>query len=209
MNKKRFSLYEVAEGVRREGVVVYPTETFWALGGSALSESVSSKVARIKDRPENKPLPVIIGALAHLDRWFNCSREEREIAGMFWPAPLSIILEAGPELAAGTQDEQGRVSVRCPAHKEAALLSVQSGCPLVSTSANSSGMPPSRDFSDLEESVLRDSDYCLYCRQLPAGGLPSTVIRLEEGGKTCRVLRSGALSISRIREKGLECLPFS
>jgi L-threonylcarbamoyladenylate synthase len=199
-----FDMSAAVRAVRTGKVLVYPTETFWALGGNACLPDVARRVAGIKGRPGEKPLPVIIGKMADLKTFFLPSKQELEIASLFWPGPLTIAVKSGPDLDSGLSDRQGRVSVRWSAHGDACRLADLAGVPLISTSANLSGDTPVRDFSELQEAVKNKADFCLQTGDAPGGGLPSTVIEVT-GKMRCRILRPGKISREEIRKKGLEC----
>ncbi|MFP4657725.1 MAG: L-threonylcarbamoyladenylate synthase, partial [Desulfonatronovibrionaceae bacterium] len=153
-------IHRAVRVVKRGGVLVYPTETFWALGGSACSSEAVLQTARIKNRPPDKPLPVVIGCMEHLSAFFRPRPEELQIAALFWPGPLSIVVRGGPDLAPVLADSRGRVSVRWSAHAAACGLAVQTGVPLVSTSANPSGWPPAREFIELHKDIKDRADVC-------------------------------------------------
>jgi L-threonylcarbamoyladenylate synthase len=199
-----FDISAAARAVRNGKVLVYPTETFWALGGNACLQGVPRRVVGIKGRPENKPLPVIIGNMADLETFFLPTRQELEIASLFWPGPLTIAVKSGPDLDSGLSDGRGRVAVRWPAHGDACRLADLAGVPLISTSANLSGENPVRDFSELQEVIKKKADFCLQTGDEPGGGLPSTVIEVT-GGMRCRILRPGKITLEELRDKGIEC----
>jgi L-threonylcarbamoyladenylate synthase len=199
-----FDMSAAVRAVRTGKVLVYPTETFWALGGNACLRDVPRRVAGIKGRPEKKPLPVIIGKMADLKTFFLPSKQELEIASFFWPGPLTIAVKAGPHLDPGLNDRQGRVSVRWSAHRDACRLADLAGVPLISTSANLSGENPVRIFSELQEGIKNRADFCLQTGAEPGGGLPSTVIEVT-GEMRCRILRPGKITLEELRDKGIEC----
>ena len=200
-----FDVLYAAQAVRKGNIIIYPTETFWALGGSACSSHVVSRVACMKKRPSGKPLPVIIGSKDDLNKFFYPSPEELEIGSLFWPGPLSIVVKAGPRLASGLSDLHGRVCVRWSAHAQACELAIESGCPLISTSANVSGFEPAREFFDLDKGLLKRADLCLQTRDVPMGGLPSTVIEVT-GKMICRILRPGKVTRDDLQARGVDCL---
>ncbi|MGM0609629.1 MAG: L-threonylcarbamoyladenylate synthase [Thermodesulfobacteriota bacterium] len=204
-NASSFDVFQAAQAVRMGKIIIYPTETFWALGGSACLNQVVSRVSDMKKRPSGKPLPVIIGCENDLNKFFYPSPEELEIASFFWPGPLSIVVKAGPRLASGLNDSRGRVCVRWSAHAQACELAAESGCPLISTSANVSGFDPAREFSELHKDIVKKADFCLQTRDTPRGGLPSTVIEVT-GKMACRILRPGKVSRDDLQAKRVECL---
>ncbi|MDR2893133.1 MAG: L-threonylcarbamoyladenylate synthase [Deltaproteobacteria bacterium] len=210
---RELDLKEAAEAVRRGGLLVYPTETYYAVGCSALDAAAIHRVFGAKRRGHGLPLPVIIGSLDQLSLVagpLSPQAEEliRELAEKFWPGPLSILVPAGeavpPELCAGT----GRVAVRLSSHAEAAGLCLTAGCPLVSSSANISGRPPVVEPADLDPELTTAVDGGLYDPlPRPSGGLPSTIVEIyQEPSRSdrigLRVLRAGAVSVADLRDQG-------
>ena len=179
-----------AEVLRGGGIVAYPTETFYGLGALASSRAALARLAAAKLRPVGKPLPLLAagremlaGLVARLDP------AAVALADRFWPGPLTLVLPAAeglpPEIAG-----DGTVGVRVPGSAGARELSRLAGGPITSTSANPSGGPAPVRPADLDPGLLRRIDAVLDAGETP-GGLPSTVVAVEEGA--VRLLRAGAV----------------
>jgi len=179
-----------AEVLRAGGIVAYPTETFYGLGALASSLAALARLTSAKLRPAGKPLPVLVsgremlaGLVARLDPLASA------LADRFWPGPLTLVLPAAPglapEIAAG-----GTVGLRVPGSEVARDLSRLAGGPITSTSANPSGGPPPVRPSDLAPELAARIDAVLDGGET-LGGLPSTVVAVEEG--QVRLLRAGAV----------------
>ncbi|MEW6610197.1 MAG: L-threonylcarbamoyladenylate synthase [Patescibacteria group bacterium] len=78
--------------LRKGGVVVYPTETSYGLGGDWTNPRVHEKVRRIKQRPAEKQLPVIVSTHAIAAQYVEFFPLARKLAHTFWPGPLSLVL---------------------------------------------------------------------------------------------------------------------
>jgi len=191
------------------GCIVYPTETFYALGALVGSPSALARVNTIKGRPRSKPLPVILGGREQLDRVM--SEEARSWPGYavamllmdrFWPGPLSIIVPAAKGLPSPLLDGRGSVSVRFTPHPQAQELCLRAGSPLAATSANVSGEPSVSDLGRLSPAVCLGADYVLPGDPPPAGGLASTVVRPLANGEAY-VYRVGALALEEIEQAGV------
>ena len=207
-----------AEVITRGGVVVYPTETLYAVGASILIPQAVERVARLKLRGPAKPLPVIIGdleQLAMLTDW----RDQRlsRLIRDFWPGPLSILVPARPGLSPLLQDPQGFTAVRWTPHPTAQVLAVLSRTPLTSTSANTAGEPPASRPEDLDPKLMARLEQArpsgrtddpnqpkeLIIRQqpFPAGGEPSTVVQIQDDGRL-RIFREGAVAREQLQKAG-------
>ena len=92
------------------GVIAYPTESFYALGVLAKDEAAVNRLCRIKNRPANKPLPVIVGDMETLRSVVKSVPLQAEtLMEKFWPGPLTIIFEAViglPVLLTGNYEER-------------------------------------------------------------------------------------------------------
>jgi len=188
--------------LERGGTVVYPTETLYALGCSGFSEAGCAAVARIKNRPQTKPLPLIIGAVEQLRMVTDSPSEDvLHLARQFWPGPLSILVPATAGLARQVKDERGMTSVRVTPHPLAARLCLDAGAPLVATSANVSGLDPAGRFADLDPKLVEQAGEALGMGPEPAGGEPSTVVE-PLGSGLLFVFRRGAVSDEKLNQAG-------
>ncbi len=195
-------MQDVLKVMDRGGVAVYPTETLYALGCDATNVKACERVTRIKGRPEDMPLPLIIGGLSMLDLVTEKpSPALLELAGAFWPGPLSILVKALPGLPGLLCDEDGYTSVRFSGHPFAAELSRRLKRPVVATSANFSGKLPVALPEDLDPELLDMVDESYLDPPWPRGNKPSTVVRML-GTSRLEVLRDGAVSVKKLCDKG-------
>lgn len=177
---------QIAEAVavlRRDGLVVYPTETVYGLGADALSYDAVLRVYEVKQRPLSKPLSIavsdeeMLGGVARPDE-FAWAFIER-----FLPGPVTVIVPAGSCLPSVLTGGTGLIGIRMPDHPVALSLIGEFDAPITATSANvAGGRDPVRP---TEVSVVYD--LLIDAGMLP--GTPSTVVDLVNR----RVLRAGAL----------------
>ncbi len=188
----------------RGALLIYPTETFYALGCLATIHSAVEKIFAVKGRPTDKPLPLIVADWDMCERFLRMRMEEEELARKFWPGPLSIVVDVDPVVSPLARDRHGRSAVRMTPHAIAAELCREAGAPLVSSSANRSGRPPVCDPVELDCELVRDSGALVIdSRPWPAGGLPSTLVRFV-GRNAVHMLRHGAVSAAEISAAGYE-----
>jgi L-threonylcarbamoyladenylate synthase len=107
--------------LRRGGVCVYPTETYFGLGAGAFFPDALARVAAIKGRPAHKPLPLLAADLDQVadvvSRSFAASpgyADFMRLAGAFWPGPLSLVVPTREGLSPLVKDARGRTSIRSP-----------------------------------------------------------------------------------------------
>ena len=137
----------VIAALHRGGVIAYPTEAVWGLGCDPFDETAVIRLLAIKQRPVDKGLILIAGALAHLDGlldWDAVPVEHRDNVLASWPGPNTWIVPATPRVPRWITGEHAGVAVRVSAHPVVVALCVAFGGPLVSTSANPAGAEPPR-----------------------------------------------------------------
>jgi L-threonylcarbamoyladenylate synthase len=134
-------------------LVIYPTDTLYAIGGRALDPRAVRAVRSAKGRAAGKPLPVVA---ADLDQARSlCADwppEAQALAERFWPGPFTLVLNGAAKVPAELGGGLGTIAVRVPALELARALCRAAG-PLVSTSANRAGAPPPVTCADAVEAV--------------------------------------------------------
>lgn len=142
----------------RGGLLIYPTETAYALGCDATDARAVRALFRLKGRERGKPLPLIVASRAMVERYAHLTPLARRLAARYWPGALTIVLPQlrhsegrargishhgkVAALAPGIVSPDGSIALRISSHPIARALSQRLGRPIVSTSANRSGQPP-------------------------------------------------------------------
>ncbi len=187
------SIVRAAEILRAGGLVVFPTETVYGVGGDATNPNAVARIYEAKGRPRFNPLIAHVGglddALQHADLHPNAQR----LAERYWPGPLTLVArrrEDSPiaELACAGL---ATVALRVPSHPMARALIAAFGGPIVAPSANRSGhvsptlaQHAADDLGSMVDLVLDAGPSAL--------GLESTIVAIDEDGRAT-LLRSGAL----------------
>ncbi|MGH9797007.1 MAG: L-threonylcarbamoyladenylate synthase [Candidatus Polarisedimenticolia bacterium] len=193
-----------AASIRHGRLVIYPTETFYALGGDPWNAAAVDMVFEAKGRPDTMALPLIAADREAVRR---CTAEfpgaARRLAAAFWPGPLTLVLPASPDLPARLLGRGGTIGVRISPHPVAAALARAAGGLLIATSANRTGQTPPR--TAVEAALAPGDTLDLILDGGPTIGAPaSTVLDLSAGPP--RLLRPGAVPIEAI-ERLLERRP--
>lgn len=198
-------LDEACAAIESGASIIFPTETFYALGCDAMNADAVGGIFSIKKRSLSMPLPVVIGTREHLDR-VAAYVPDAAVALMdaFWPGSLSIVLPANPEVPELLTANAGRIAVRFSPHPAVLQLCNATDKVLVASSANISGFPSSADLERLDPEIVGGSSGIYAFGPKPAGVLPSTVVDVFEKreGPLVRVLRSGVISVDDIKEQG-------
>ena len=134
-------LARAAAILRAQGLVAFPTETVYGLGGDARSDLAVARIFDAKGRPRFNPLIVHVPDLAAAKAFAHFDTRAEAVAGAFWPGPLTLVLplRADAGLSPLVTAELDTVAIRIPAHPAAQALLRAFGGPLAAPSANPSG----------------------------------------------------------------------
>ena len=184
--------------LREGGLVAFPTETVYGLGGDALNPEAAAKIYAAKGRPSDNPLIVHIADMEHLPLITAGIPEQAEAAaGRFWPGPLTMILNRSEAVPKETTGGLDTVAVRMPSHPVAKALIEAEGGYIAAPSANISGRPS----PTLAEHVISDLDGKVDMI-IDAGstdiGLESTILDFTE--EVPVILRPGFITKQQLEE---------
>lgn len=135
-------LKEASAVIRSGGLVAFPTETVYGLGGDATNPGASRKIYAAKGRPSDNPLIVHIADFSQLRNIVaEVPQEAEKLAETFWPGPLTMILRKNDVIPYETTGGLDTVAIRMPSHPVARAFLQDSGCMIAAPSANTSGRP--------------------------------------------------------------------
>lgn len=165
------------------GLILYPTDTIWGIGCDATNEEAVEKIFALKKRIETKALIVLIADERSLLQYVASPHIEvfDYIQGV--SKPTTIVYENAIGLAGNLLAEDGSVGIRICADEFCKHLIKRFRKPIVSTSANVSGFPPPKVFSDIDIAVKEGVDYVVHYRQddtIPVE--PSAVVKCNKDG---------------------------
>jgi L-threonylcarbamoyladenylate synthase len=191
---------QVEKGVsilKKGGVVAFPTDTVYGLGASMAIDSAVEKVYRIKRRPRNMPLPLLLADLSQLEEVaISIPASARLLADKFWPGPLTLVLLKSDAISDIVSGGGKTIAVRIPDHPVPTSLAKGIGTAIIGTSANLSGQPSALTAAQAREQLGASVD--LIIEGDCPGGRESTVVDLS--GETPVILREGAISIEALRQ---------
>jgi len=201
------TIAEAAKRLREGGLVAFPTETVYGLGGDATSECSVAAIFEAKGRPQFNPLISHVLDAGEAQRFVQWNETADKLARRFWPGPLTLVLPRirGSTIALLATAGLDTAAVRAPSHGVAQALIRATGRPIAAPSANRSGaISPTRAEHVAEQlgdrvGLILDGGPCLV-------GLESTVldlsterpILLRPGGATREAIEAviGAIAIS-------------
>ena len=191
------ALWDAASILRSGGLVIYPTETFYAFGAIPVIAEAVERVFEKKGRDFRKPLPLIASdretVLSAASEW---PESAETLARKFWPGPLSIVIQASPSLPPVLHAGTGKIAIRVSSHPVASLLARATGGLIISTSANRAGEFPPSGPGAVAQELLQSVDAFIDAGDLP-GGLPSTIVDVTV--RPAALIRTGKIAWEEIR----------
>lgn len=186
------------EILKQGGLVAFPTETVYGLGGNALDAQSSEKIYRAKGRPSDNPLIVHIADMEHLFPIVEqVPQKAVRLAEKFWPGPLTMIFKKTDMVPFETTGGLESVAVRMPDHPTALALIRAAGGYVAAPSANRSGRPSPTTAEHVAEDLGENIDLILDGGMVGIG-IESTIVDFTEQIPT--VLRPGYISLEMLQE---------
>jgi L-threonylcarbamoyladenylate synthase len=135
------TIAEAAKLLREGGLVAFPTETVYGLGGDATNERAVAAIFEAKGRPQFNPLISHVLDADEAKRYVQWSETADKLARRFWPGPLTLVLPRAPNSAIALLATAGldTAAIRAPSHSVAQGLIRAAGRPIAAPSANRSG----------------------------------------------------------------------
>lgn len=202
---QKLTMQDAVERLNKGELLIYPTETFFALGCKASQDGAIARIFQIKRRLLAMPLPLIIADKEQLSLVAqipaSAQQDVEKLQELFWPGALSLILPARMHLSPLLTGGTGNVAIRVSPHPVACELARLTGEPLVSSSANISGRPAAARAEELDSELTSAMGAVLNLPPLPAGGAPSTLVEPLGNGEL-RILRHGAIDEQSLRNAG-------
>ena len=180
------------EILKQGGLVAFPTETVYGLGGNALDAEASAKIYAAKGRPSDNPLIVHIAKTEDLYRIVEEVPEEaKKLAEKFWPGPLTMIFQKKEIVPYGTTGGLDTVAVRMPNHPVALKMIEAGGGYIAAPSANTSGRPSPTTAQHVADDLDGKIEMILDGGSVGIG-VESTIVDLSTGVPT--ILRPGYIN---------------
>ena len=201
METRIFSKKDIEEAARvlkAGGLVAFPTETVYGLGGNGLSRDAARKISAAKGRPSDNPLILHVSKIEEVNPLVESIPEKAKLLmESFWPGPLTVILKKSEIVPRESTGGLDTVALRCPDNALSLALIEKAGFPIAGPSANLSGSPSpteaSHVYHDLAgriEGILDDGAVGI--------GVESTI--LDMSGDVPTLLRPGAITLEDLTE---------
>ncbi len=194
-----------ADILKKGGLVAFPTDTVFGLAALANSKTGVEKLHRVKQRPDNKPFPMMVASLDHIEAVAKLTNRDRQIITRWMPGALTLVLNKKETYLDDQQPQFPTIGVRMPKDDWILQLIQQVG-PLLVPSANISNDPPAKTFEEvyLVFDGLIDG---IVVGTTSENSIPSTV--LDASMDELKVLRQGDITLGSIRHDLTEYLPLT
>ena len=174
------------------GVIAYPTETIYGIGCSAYNNEAVTRIYQLKGRDQAKAMILIAADLLQISELVKRIPVAAEkLMDSFWPGPLTMVFEASEKLQEFAIKKSKTIAVRIPACEICLSLLKSCDFPIVSTSANKSGMPASTKAEQVITAFGEELDLILDGGPT-CSSVPSTVVDVTK--TPLKIIREGAIS---------------
>lgn len=205
---------EIAEVLRGDGLICFPSRRQYSIGAALLSEAAVLRLVQSKRRSEKAPSLVLIPDRKSLE-WLVESLPDfaGPLMDSFWPGQLTMVFTPHPDLPAKvlktiTQKRMGKIGIRIPAPGIPLEIVKAFGGPVLTSSANLSRKTGSASIANIRKSFANSVELLVDAGDLPAEP-PSTVVDLA--GECPQILREGGIATDQIqqvlRDSGMTLLP--
>ncbi|MBA9072315.1 L-threonylcarbamoyladenylate synthase [Flavobacterium gossypii] len=175
MNEEVHKAYEV---IKEGGIILYPTETVWGIGCDATNPEAVAKIYALKQREETKSMIVLMNGEKMI---YNVFKDIPEVAWQILDLsekPTTLILDNPRNIAPNLIAPDKTLGMRIIKEPFCYKLLERMKKPLVSTSANISGMPTPVNFKEISSEIIKGVDYVVNLQQEKMTGKPSAIIKL-------------------------------
>ncbi|MEE2672774.1 MAG: L-threonylcarbamoyladenylate synthase [Myxococcota bacterium] len=176
-----------------DGLVAFPTETVWGLAARAESSAAIDRLRAFKGREPDKSFSILVDSPERgADVAAEWSEAARKLSALYWPGPLTLVVNCAQRFAPGVVSADGSIGLRCSPHPVAAVLAegaLDRGLgPVTATSLNRAGDPPARN--RVEAEIVCGDEIPMVDGE--AGGAAASTV-VDARSACLRVLREGAI----------------
>ncbi len=189
------ALAEAGRILREGGLVVFPTETVYGLGGNATDEAAARKIYAAKGRPSDNPLIIHVADPRDAEVYAVTSPLYYRLAAAFMPGPLTLILPKRDTIPYSVTGGLDSVAVRCPSHPIARALIGAAGVPVAAPSANLSGKPSPTCAAHVIDDLSGRVDMIIDGGECEIG-LESTILKIDSDRPI--LLRPGGITVEQL-----------
>ena len=163
-------------------IILYPTDTVWAIGCDATNNEAVKKIDALKKRALNDTLICLVSSQAMLERYVESVPDVAYDIMDLATKPTTIIFDKPKDLAESLVASDNTIAIRVASDKFCQYVINKFAKPIVSTSANVSGFPTPKNFNAISNEILTGVDYVVNLHQEKENSSPSSIIKLSNNG---------------------------
>ena len=172
----------LAAQMEQGNLILYPTETIWGIGCDATNEEAVQQIDHLKQRQEGKNYILLVDTIERLEEYISYIPPKASKLIAYHTRPLTIIYEHAQNLLASLLAADGSIAIRVTKDPFCQALIADLGKPIISTSANTSGQPYPKQFSEIAPEILKGVGAVAQYRQEEVNEqIPSTVVKVVDG----------------------------
>lgn len=186
--KQQYSEFEqdiaqCIDKLKQGGVILYPTDTIWGIGCDATDSNAVEKVFALKNRPKEKSLIVLLADARDILQYVAAPHPDIIDIVESFDRPTSVIYEGALGFADNVTSADGSIAIRIASDPFCKALIKRFRKPIISTSANLSGMPSAPTFPDIDETIKNGVDYAVHYRRDDISVKPpSRLVKIDDDG---------------------------
>ena len=181
-------IIKAKEVVLNGGIILYPTDTIWGIGCSAMNESAIKKIFRIKRRENNKLLISLVSSIEMLERYVK-NVPEYVLKYLYDESPTTIVYPKVTGLSQILCGKNESIAIRLVKDNFCKALINQINAPLISTSANLTGNPFPKKFKEIDKKIINRVDYVV--------NFNDSNLKKSKPSRIIKVLLNGQIEIIR------------
>lgn len=172
------------EVLQNGGTILYPTDTIWGIGCDATNSCAIENIFKIKKRPDAKSMIILLPSINQLDRYVDDPPQIAYDLFEFATKPTTIILNGAKNISPRLKAEDGSIAIRIPNDPFCNQLLQRFRKPIVSTSANISGVGSPGIFIEISNDIKKQIDFIVKWRQDDIeASLPSSIVKIGSGNQ--------------------------
>ena len=168
--------------LKQGGLILYPTDTVWAIGCDATNPEAVKKVYALKKRNSSIALTCLVADESMLKHYVKQVPSSALDIIEISDNPTTIIYDDAQNLASNLIANDGSIAIRIPDDDFCYWLTRKLNGALVSTSANISGKPTPKSYKEIAPEVLKGVDYVVNLHHEKICSKPSSIIKLSNNG---------------------------
>ncbi len=178
------SIHKALQTVKAGGIILYPTDTVWGLGCDATDAKAIDRIYKLKQRDDSKSLIILVADAKAILKYVAAPPPAIFDLLQNSERPTTVIYDQALGLPDNLVNEDGSIAIRIVNEPFCKALIKRLGKPIVSTSANSSGQPAPKNYSETTPVIREGVDYIVeYRKKDTRPAIPSKIIRLSQKGE--------------------------